>query len=189
MAQVGRPGLDRSRGPPDNRRHAGPCGGRLRIPTAMTLLRSILKNERVMAGMFFVLVGGIALWMAMDLPAGSAKRMLEGYFPRVISGLLILVGVAIAAGGLRAAGADSADAPDAGWRPIVFVPLAMLSFGACIETLGLIPSIFIAVAILACSEEKRRWSETLLLGAVLSAIVYVIFVWALGLPLLLLPSF
>lgn len=142
-----------------------------------------------MAGSFFVIVGSLALWIALDYPTGSATRILAGYFPRLISGLLILLGLAIIYRGIGGHAGTEETVPASEWRPTLFVPLSMVSFGGTIETLGLVPAVFIAVLILSLAEKRKRWGEVLALGSGLSLVVYLIFIQALGLPIPVFPRY
>ena len=44
-------------------------------------------------GVIYLLFGGIAFWIARDYGLGTASRMGPGYFPTVLSALLVLIGV------------------------------------------------------------------------------------------------
>ena len=44
-------------------------------------------------GVIYLLFGGIAFWIAQDYGFGTASRMGPGYFPSVLSALLVLIGL------------------------------------------------------------------------------------------------
>ncbi|WP_413757962.1 tripartite tricarboxylate transporter TctB family protein, partial [Vibrio vulnificus] len=46
------------------------------------------------AGLLYLIIGAAALYMAADYEMGTAISMGPGYFPKVLSGLLILIGAA-----------------------------------------------------------------------------------------------
>ena len=53
-----------------------------------------LKNNKdFLAGLLLLSFGCIGFYLALDYPFGSALRMGPGYFPRVLSGILIAFGV------------------------------------------------------------------------------------------------
>src|SRR3954467_13782685 len=58
--------------------------------TAMKI--PLYDNKNIMSGIFFIGVGALGIYMAQDYPMGTALRMGPGYFPIVLSGMLILFG-------------------------------------------------------------------------------------------------
>jgi uncharacterized membrane protein len=69
------------------------------------------------------------------------------------------------------------------------VSFALVAFAETIETLGLVPAVFVTVVVLAFSEKKRRWREALTMGAILSVLSYLVFVVFLGSSVPALPRF
>ena len=59
----------------------------------MTPANELGNNKRFLAGLMFLAIGAVAIWMAQDYPIGSALRMGPGYFPIVLSGIMILFGI------------------------------------------------------------------------------------------------
>ena len=59
------------------------------------------NNRDFLGGLFYIVTGGIAIWIARDYPFGSALRMGPGYFPTVLSGIKIQFGLALMATGLK----------------------------------------------------------------------------------------
>ncbi|MEN3354495.1 MAG: putative tricarboxylic transport rane protein, partial [Betaproteobacteria bacterium] len=53
----------------------------------------LYDNKNIMSGIFFIGVGALGIYMAQDYPMGTALRMGPGYFPIVLSGMLILFGI------------------------------------------------------------------------------------------------
>ena len=56
-------------------------------------LWGIFARKDVLAGLFFIGVALLGLYISRDYPMGTALRMGPGYFPNVLSGLLILFGI------------------------------------------------------------------------------------------------
>src|SRR5262245_20804638 len=115
----------------------------------------INRNE-FLCGAIFVAVGAFfAIDVFVDeLRIGTAFRMGPGYVPLVLAGLLMVLGIAIAVAGIRAAPQGSgvptsSNAVAAGgepthpvpWRGIVAILASPVLFGISIQTLGLIPSL------------------------------------------------
>jgi hypothetical protein len=114
--------------------------------------------------------------------------MLVGYFPRVVSGLLILVGAVITLRDASHQFRTLGEKVEISWRPILFVPLALVAFGVTIETFGLLLAVFTTVVVLSFAERKREWRETLVVSVVMSISTYVIFVLLLDFPMPVFPG-
>ncbi|PYK11938.1 MAG: tripartite tricarboxylate transport(TTT) family subunit TctB [Verrucomicrobia bacterium] len=139
-------------------------------------------------------VGGVAL-MALALFALWASRDLQGMHgfsfgagtaPRMFSVLLLALGAAITVIGVVSEGTHLAKYH---WRGPLFVSLSILSFALTIRPLGMIFSAMASFMIAACGTAETRWVETLIVGACLTAFCSLLFPYALGLPLQLLPIF
>jgi putative tricarboxylic transport membrane protein len=75
------------------------------------------------------------------------------------------------------------------WRGPLFVSLAILSFAITIRPLGLIISAFASFMIAALGTPETKWKETIIVGICLTAFCSLLFPYALGLPLQMLPKF
>lgn len=132
-------------------------------------------------GSLFVVVGVVALLIALSYPFGTANRMGPGYFPVIISALLTLTGIAI----LMRAGLGALETIGyVRWMPLLIVPGAICLFGLLIEKLGMpLAVLMLAVgAALASVQFRLSWKATA--GAALfSAGCAVVFVELLGLPI------
>ena len=53
----------------------------------------LYDNKNFMSGLFFIGTGALGIYMAQDYPMGTALRMGPGYFPIVLSGVLLAFGV------------------------------------------------------------------------------------------------
>ena len=62
------------------------------------------KSEDFLAGLLFILIGGLAIVIARNYPMGSAMRMGPGYFPTVLGGLLCLFGIYLFVRGVLSGG-------------------------------------------------------------------------------------
>ena len=75
------------------------------------------------------------------------------------------------------------------WRGPLFVSLAILSFAINIRPLGLVVSAFASFLISALGSPETKWRETIIVGICLTAFCSLLFPYALGLPLQMLPKF
>src|SRR5262245_34992762 len=107
----------------------------------------MLARRDVLAGLLFIAVAALGLWLSRDYPIGTALRMGTGYVPRLLCWLLFGLGVVVLVQGLREA--QDARALSSGGvsalRPLVFVTASLVIFGLGIERLGLGSSILLLI--------------------------------------------
>lgn len=127
-----------------------------------------------------------ALWASRDLQGMHGFSFGAGTAPRMFSVLLLGLGVAIAAVGVLTEGVHLAKYH---WRGPLFVTLSILSFALTIRPMGMIFAAMASFLIAACGSAETRWVETTIVGACLTAFCSLLFPYALGLPLQLLPTF
>ena len=139
-----------------------------------------LDNKDFWAGAMLVTIGVATLLIARNYAFGTTLRMGPGYFPTVLGGLLVLMGLYLAVSGLRRGSERFA----AAWplRALVVLPLAFIAFGILITWAGFIPALAALVIGSALAGPEARSAEVLGLALVLTAIAVVVFVWGLGLP-------
>lgn len=138
----------------------------------------------LIAGLIFVAFGlafAVAAW-SYDL--GTALRMGPGYFPVVLSGLLVLLGSAIVAESLVRG--DRTPIGPIPWRGIVLITAAVLFFGFGVRRLGLAPALFGATLLAAFSSERTTVLAAFLMAIALTLFCILIFIEALGMPVPLL---
>src|SRR5258706_14096329 len=114
-------------------------------------VRRIFARKNVRAGLMFIVISILGLWISRNYPVGTALRMGTGYMPRLLLWCLFLLGGVIFLQGLR-----EMDAPvgrdGSAWerlRPIVFVTVSMVTFALCIERLGLVGSILLLILVVS----------------------------------------
>ena len=104
-----------------------------------------------------------------------------GYFPLLISCLLVLFGLVSIVRSLRVTGEP---VEPFAWKPMFLVVGAVFAFGLLINTAGLIVSLLVTVLMSAAASEKFSfdWKATLGLAALI-AFCSLVFVKGLGVPL------
>jgi hypothetical protein len=149
-------------------------------------MRINFANKDFWAGLSLIAMGGVALWIALGYPMGTALRMGAGYFPVVLSGMLIAFGVILL---LRAT--VSSDSIQGAWSPraLIMLPLALTLFGVLLERAGFIPAMFVLIFGSALAGKEFKIVEVLLLSIGLTAACCLVFIWGLGLPYPLLVGF
>ena len=139
-----------------------------------------LLNKDVLSGALFVAVGLAGLYIGWDYAVGTAFRMGPGYFPRVLCGFLVVLGIVIAAKGVVAGG----ELPDRlHFRPLVMVTLAVLAFAGLLATIGLLPAALAVILLSAIGGPEFRWGEGILLSIVLSAGAIALFKYGLNMTM------
>jgi putative tricarboxylic transport membrane protein len=132
------------------------------------------------AGAVFLLIGAAGAYFGKDLAFGTAARMGPGYFPMLLSWLIIGVGVIVAARGLTV---DGPAIEQVQLRPILFVVAAILMFGYLLDTIGLALTAIVLTLVAAYARRDASLVEALLLGAGLALFAVLVFVYALSQPL------
>jgi hypothetical protein len=139
-----------------------------------------LRNNRdFIAGLLFIVLGGLAVVLARDYPLGSTMRMGPGYFPTVLGGILILFGVYVLLRGVR-----SGDQVKGvwGWKPLVLIALSIILFGFLLDRVGMVPALVVTLFAAAAAGREFRFKEVLLLAVVMSAFCVAVFSYGLKLP-------
>lgn len=132
-----------------------------------------------LCGAIFIAVGLIFGYQSWNLEIGTAFRMGPGYFPLVLSIILILLGIVVFVQATRVAGEPVG--PIA-WRGMLFILPAPIFFGLTVRGLGFVPSIFLTAMIAAFASSRMRPGMALLLSAGLTLFSVIVFSYALGLP-------
>jgi len=149
-------------------------------------LRPDLRDNRdFLAGLLFIILGGLAVVFARDYPIGSAMRMGPGYFPTVLGAILLLFGGYVMLRGIRSREKVKGEW---GWRPLALITLSIVLFGFLLDRLGLIPAIIALFFAAAAAGREFRFKEVLLLAVVMTAFVVGVFIYGLKLPYPLFPG-
>jgi len=152
-------------------------------------LLGLLRRKNVLAGLFFIGVAVFGLWLSRNYPIGTATRMGTGYVPRLLLWLLLVLGGGVLVQGLRAAREDMPAEPGGILRfwPLVAVTLAIVAFGLTLERFGLIVATILLLGIGSLGERNLRPLETIVAGALLIGLSWLIFIVGLGLTMPLWP--
>jgi hypothetical protein len=111
-----------------------------------------------------------------------------GYFPFVLGGLLIALGLAVSVTGLSWQRGPSEKLAVRG-KPVILVLSSILLFGWLLRPLGLLLCTLLLVIVSSMASEEFRLREAVLNGLVLLAIVLIVFVYGLGFQIPVWPSF
>jgi hypothetical protein len=141
----------------------------------------MLRRKDVLGGLLLVALGAAGLIFGASLDMGTPLRMGPGFFPRVLSWLLVVFGGVIAVQGFMQA--DAEIATRIVWRPLMLITAAVLAFQLLIDRAGLIAATVAVVVVGAIAGRDARIAEVGALAAIMAVCTAVLFVHVLNLPL------
>jgi len=137
------------------------------------------NNKDFFAGLLFIVIGVVAMVMAQKFPMGTSLRMGPGYFPTVLSGIMLAFGLYVLVRGLI-----TSEKIEGKWgvRPLILVTVGVVAFGFIMERLGMVLALFALFFISALGGHEFKFKEVLILAAAMTAAAWGIFIYGLGLP-------
>ncbi len=147
----------------------------------------LLGRKDVLAGLLFIGVASLGLFLSRNYPIGTALRMGTGYVPRLLCWMLLALGLVVLVRGLRVG--EMLGEPRLRWRPIVLVPASLLVFALTIQRLGVVVATVLLIATGSLAGRDLRIIEVVIAALVLIGMTLGIFVWGLGLPIPVWPDF
>lgn len=157
----------------------------------------LVKNQKdFAAGMLYSAIGTAFAIGAKNYQVGTSARMGPGYFPLMLGIILALIGVVLALKSLRG---EHPEGRIGVWalKPLFFIILSNVLFGVLLgglpsiglPSMGLLVAIFVLTVIAARAGSEFVLKEALILGVILSASSYLLFVVLLSLPFQVWPAF
>lgn len=144
-------------------------------------MSSIIRHPKdFWAGILFVAFGGGAVLISSEYPMGTAGRMGPGYFPTVLGGLLILIGL-ITLG--RSFFTTGEPVGKLAIKETIFVIAGILLFGFTVRGAGIVPAVFLVIMMSSLASTKFRLVPMLIMAAGSSLFCWIAFAYLLGLPL------
>ena len=158
---------------------------------------NIKSQKDFFSGLMFMCVGVAFAWGASGYTIGSSENMGPGYFPLVLGILLAMLGGVITFKALVVETVDGDKVGAFAWKPLVFIILANLVFGAMIGGLpiihlppmGLIAGVYALTFIAAKAGNEFKFREVVVLATILATIGYFAFIKLLNLQLPVWPAF
>ena len=155
-------------------------------PVKSIMPKWVRNPQDFIGGIAMMAIALFALWASSDLQGMRGFSFGAGTAPRMFATLMLGLGAAITIVGVVTEGPHLAKYH---WRGPLFVTLAILSFSQTIRPMGMIFAAMTSFLIAACGSPETKWMETVIVGACLTAFCALLFPYALGLPLQLLPTF
>ena len=142
-------------------------------------------------------VGVAFAWGASGYTVGDGARMGPGYFPLALGVLLAFLGSIITFKALVVETVDGDRVGKLAYKPLFFIILANLVFGACIgglpliglKPLGLIVGIYLLTLIASNAGEEFALKPVLILATLLALLSYLAFIVLLKLQVPVWPAY
>ncbi len=132
-------------------------------------------------GVIYLSVGVLGILVGREYSFGSAGRMGPGYFPFVISCLLLVFGAITVVRSFLTTGEPVGALA---WKAIVLVIGSVVAFGILLPTAGLVIAMLVMVLMSAAASEKFRFEWAATAGLVgLVVFCSLVFVKGLGVPM------
>jgi fumarate reductase subunit C len=146
-----------------------------------------IRNPRdFWAGVIYLALAAVALWIGRNYSLGSSARMGPGYFPVVLGSILAVFGiVSVGRSLLRPGEAISAFA----FRPLVLVLGSVALFGLLLDRVGVLIALPCLIVVSALASRHSRIDATSVSALVgMVAFCVIVFVKGLGVPMPLLGT-
>lgn len=136
-----------------------------------------LFSKDLWSGLMFAGFGVLALVVGSNLAVGTAVRMGPGYVPRMLSYILIGLGVVIFVRAILTPG-DTIERLR--WKPTTMITIGVVVFALLFERAGLAPSLVCLIFLAALGGEEFKFVETVLACIALTILCIIIFKLGLG---------
>jgi len=144
------------------------------------LMLRVRSPQDLGAGILFLLIGAAGIYFGRDLTFGSARNMGPGYFPSIISGLIILAGFVTVGKSLTV---DGPAIERFQFRPIFMLMVALAIFGFLISQIGVVITAVLMMVAAAYARPNVKLVETIIFAVCVSAFVVLLFVYGLNQPM------
>jgi putative tricarboxylic transport membrane protein len=133
------------------------------------------------AAAVFLAVGIAGVYFGSELRFGTGSNMGPGFFPVILSWIIVAIGVIV---GFKAVTVAGPPIEPVRLRPLVVIIAAILAFGYLVDTIGLALTAALLTILAAFARRWREISllETILLAAGLALFSVGLFVYALSQP-------
>jgi hypothetical protein len=137
------------------------------------------KDTRdIIGGFTLVAIGLFAALYAQRYDLGELQEMGPGYFPTALGVLLSVLGLFIAIPAFFREGT----AIDIEWKSLIWVLISLAVFAIALTKAGLIVATILSV-LAAAVPSKSSWKTRIILALCLAVIIYIVFLFGLGMIL------
>jgi hypothetical protein len=146
------------------------------------MLGQMEKPRDAVGGLVVIAIGAGFLFFGRELDTGTSSRMGPGYFPTILSYLMIALGAVITLQGLRGALQENSFG-QIPWRGLALIVGAPVFFGFALRGLGLGPAVLVVVLATAWASRYAGVRSSVALSIGIAAFCTILFIQLLGLPL------
>jgi uncharacterized membrane protein len=136
-------------------------------------------RTNALCGALFIAAGLFFMIQSLDLEMGTAFRMGPGYFPMLLSGILVLLGLVVL---IQATRVEGEPAGALAWRGMLLILPAPILFGLTVRGLGFVPAIFLTALVASFASRRMTLPMALALSSILTAFSVAVFSYGLNLP-------
>ena len=149
-----------------------------------------IKSERdFWSGLMFIVIG-IAFGIgARNYSMGVGARPGPGYFPMILSSILVLLGAIVLFKSLTVEIEGGDPVGPFAWRPLLVIVAAITVFGLLLPRLGMIITVPVLIFITSLAGDEFKWKGVLAAAVVLTVSSWLIFIVGLKLTIPVWPSF
>ena len=154
----------------------------------------IRSSQDMAAGLFMILLAGLAMVLSSDLPLGTLRQIGPGMLPKSFAVFCAALGLMLCLSSLRFNGEKLSGWS---WRGVIFVLGGAILFGLTIRgfdlgpikvpQLGLVVSGPLVVLVAGLAAEDVKWKELIIFAVVMTTFCALLFKYALSLPIPLAP--
>jgi uncharacterized membrane protein len=162
------------------RRQLTERAGRFCIPRSEPHMKTVsIDPANGLAGLLFIATGGLFTFQSLGLELGTTFRMGPGYFPLVLSLILVLLGLVVLVQATRVQGEPVGALA---WRGMLLILPAPILFGLTVRGLGFVPALFLTALVASFASSKMNPIVAVILSAAVTLFSTLVFINALGLP-------
>jgi len=140
----------------------------------------IRSTKDFWTGLIYIFFGSSALIIARDYGMGKAIKMGPAYFPTVLGGLIIILGIISLVRSFLKTGTPIGRLT---FKGLALVVVSTVLFGLLVRGAGLVIALPLLVIISASASKDFRWIPSLLMAAGLTLFCALVFLKGLGIPL------
>ena len=149
----------------------------------------LIKHEKdFWSGVMFIVFGGFFAAFAQSYDMGTAQRMGPAFFPTILGGLLVVLGIIIVMKGFGHSEEDH-KVDKFHFGPLAWVLGSVILFGITLRWTGILISMFLLVTVSSMGSHEMKWKEVIALSICMAILTYLVFIVGLKMTIPVLPAF
>lgn len=148
-----------------------------------------IRNQKdFWSAVMFIIFGVLFMVWSTDYQFGTTQRMGPGYFPTVLGGMLVALGILVGIPSIKA-DAEVTHVGKIGWRGLILILGSVIVYALLLPRLGFVVSLVVLIVVSAMASEEFTWKAALISCVVLGVCSYLVFVKGLELQFPVWPPF